>query len=220
MTSEKLYYNLNLILNKNASLKTVSIPKPNFVILYNREALFWLDDYIGKHSSTEDIHNIQGLLKVDAPLVLDKSTSEYYDYILPEDYFQFVDSKSEASQNKCTRTVYNYFQKPKEIHVNLEFQKPSFKFEESVCNISDKKLRIYVDEYKINTSYLSYYITPTKIDLEGYIDLDTGNPSQNIDSDLDEYFQFQILDRVALEIQREFENTNAINILQSKINQQ
>lgn len=218
MTSEQLYYNFHLLLNKNASLKNVRIAKPNFVILYNREASNWLADYIDKHSSTDDIHDIEGLLKVNKELELNNSFNTYYEYNLPEDYFTFVDSSSRAIQNKCEGVIYNYLQKPKEININLDYQLPSFKFEESICNITENKLRVYVDNYKLISTYLSYYVTPEKIDLEGYTNID-GSFSTNINTDLGDYYQWQILDRVVLEVFREFENTNQINISQTRINQ-
>jgi hypothetical protein len=56
--------------------------------------------------------------------------------------------------------------------------------------------------------------------LEGYVHLDNGLPSTTIDQKLDDIYQFQILDRVALEFQREMDNNNQVNILQTKIQQQ
>lgn len=214
MTSEELYYQFNLLINKNASLENVNVPKANFVILYNREALYWLNNFIDVNSSTENIHDIQGLLKVDEKLNLIETTPEYYEYFLPERYFNFVDSKSHVSKNNCLGVVYNYLQKPKEILVNLDYQRPSFKFEESICNITENKLRVYVQDYKINSTYLSYYLIPEKIDLEGYININTGEFSKNVDSSLADLYQLQILDRVKTEVFREFENINAFNLTQ------
>lgn len=215
MSSEELYYNLNLLINKNSSLKNVHVPKANFVILYNRESLYWLKKFISNNSSIQNIHDIQSLLKTDVTLSLINKTDEYYEYILPDDYFEFVNSKSEANKNKCAGIVYNYLVKPKELNVNIDNQHPSFEFEESLCNITDKKLRVYVNDYKIINTYLSYYLTPEKIDLEGYINFNN-EYSKNINSTLDDVYQFQILDQVALEVFREFENINAFKISQNK----
>ena len=215
MSSEELYYNLNLLINKNSSLKNVHVPKANFVILYNRESLYWLKKFIAANSSIQNIHDIQGLLKADESLNLINKTEQYYEYELPSNYFEFVSSRSDAVQDKCTGIVYNYLTKPKEIDVSIETQHPSFEFEESLCNITDKKLRVYVDEYKLNNTYLSYYLTPEKIDLEGYINFNN-EYSKNINSTLDDVYQFQILDQVALEVFREFENINAFKISQNK----
>ncbi len=216
MTSEQLYYNFNLLLNKNSSLKNVAETRPNFVLTYNRESLYWLNDFVKNRSSTQEIHDINGLLKADEKLNLNYTGENYYEYDLPYNYFHFADSKSDSTKGKCSSIVYNYLQKPKELHTVLDNEQPSFEFEESVCNITEKKLRVYINDYKINNTYLSYYLKPEKIDLEGYIDLDTGLPSKTIDSSLDDLYQFQILDRVVLEVFRRFENTNAINISQNR----
>lgn len=221
MTSEALYYNFQLLVNKNASLKNVRIPRGNFVFKYNRESLFWLADYITKHGNTESIHDIADLLFVDVPVSLFSSDDKKYNYILPDNYFQFVGSWSEAKNKKgCINKVVNYLQKPREILPLLDESLPSFDFEESICNIADKKLVVFVDDYKLNNTYLSYYSVPERIDLEGYVHLDSGLPSTTIDQKLDDIYQFQILDRVALEFQREMDNNNQVNILQTKIQQQ
>lgn len=220
MTSEDLYYNFQLIANKNASLKNVHIPRANFVKMYNREALYWLSDYIFKHSSTEDVHDLSDLLVEDENLsFLSKTENKYY-YKIPENYFAFVNSWSEAKRKKCINKVINYLQKPKEILPLLDFQSPSFDFEESICNITEKKLAVFVDDYQLNNTYLSYYITPENIDLEGSTDINTGLPSTTVNQSLGDFYQFQILDRVALEFAREFDNNNQVNILQNKIQQQ
>lgn len=220
MTSEALYYNCQLLVNKNASQKNFHIPRGNFVFKYNRESLFWLSDYIRKHGNTEDVHDVSNLLSVDVPLPLSSSKDKKYYYHIPDNYFQFVGSWSEASRKGCSNKIINYIQKPKEILSLLDESLPSFDFEESICNISDKKLVIFVDDYQLNNTYLSYYSVPEKIDLEGYVHLDSGLPSTTIDQKLDDIYQFQILDRVALEFQREMDNNNQINILQTKIQQQ
>lgn len=221
MTSEALYYNFQLLVNKNASLKNVHIPRGNFVFKYNRESLFWLADYITKHGNTESIHDIADLLFIDVPVSFSSSNDKKYNYILPDNYFQFVGSWSEAENKKgCINKVINYLQKPREILPLLDESLPSFDFEESICNIADKKLVVFVDDYKLNNTYLSYYSIPEKIDLEGYVHLDSGLPSTTIDQKLDDIYQFQILDRVALEFQREMDNNNQVNILQTKIQQQ
>lgn len=218
MTSEELYYTFHLLLNKNASLKNVNITRANFVILYNREAILWLDNFIRTNSSTGRIHDLEQLLSVNKELEVINKNSNYYEYFLPENYFHFVSSVSTASKGSCTTNVRNYLIKPKEDNTSLENELPSFEFEESVCNIADKKLLVYIGDYQINSTYLSYYIYPEKIDLEGYTDINTGKYSRTVDTDLDEHYQHQILNRVVLEVMRQFENSNGINISQTRLN--
>lgn len=217
MTSEELYYNFHLLLNKNASLKNVNITRANFVIIYNREALSWLDRFIKTNGSTDEIHDIEQLLAVNKPLQLINKKEGYYEYYLPDNYFSFVSSVSEAVKDSCTSPVRNYLIKPKEDNTHLENEAPSFEFEESICNISDNKLLVYVSDYQLNNSSLSYYIYPEKIDLEGYTDINTGKYSKTVDTKLDERYQHQILNQTVLEFMRQFENSNGINISQTRL---
>jgi hypothetical protein len=157
MTSEALYYNFQLLVNKNASLKNVHIPRGNFVFKYNRESLFWLADYIEKNGNTEAIHDVADLLSIDKPLSLSSSSNDKFIYHIPDNYFQFVGSWSEAKNKKgCVNKITNYLQKPREILPLLDESLPSFDLEESICNIADKKLVIFVDDYQLNNTYLSY----------------------------------------------------------------
>ena len=211
MTSQELYYEFHLILNKNASYENINISKGNFVILYNRELLNWLNNFILKNNSTQNIHKIQGLLSVNTRLQELSRGVKYNTYKLPEDYFDFVDCHSEFEKEGCKLLVTNYLEKPKDIRANLDSYSPSFKFEEGLCNISDQKVIVFLEDFKINSTYLSYYQKPDKIDLEGWIHYD-GTPSVNIDSNLDEKHQSEVLNRVVTEVMRQFENGNGYKL--------
>lgn len=215
MSSEELYYNFQLVLNKNASQKNVQIPRGNFVAHYNRESNRWLEDYIKKNNSVDRINNVQGLITVNAPLSLAIKKEETYYYDLPNEYFEFINSRSSVLKGKCNKYVINYLTHPKETLVSLDNETPSFEFEESVCNIAENKLQVFTKDYKINNTYLSYYHKPSKIDLSGYQNIN-GENSITIDSELDDRYQHEIIDRMVTEIMREFENSNGFKFSQER----
>ena len=216
MTSQELYYEFHLLFNKNASYQNIDVSKGNFVHLYNRELLRWLSDYILRNNSTQKIHDVQGLLTVNEKLELSNRNDRYDSFELPEQFFEFVDCISEVEKGGCKIKIINYIEKPKDALINLDTFAPSFNFEEGLCNISKEKVLVYVGDFKINATYLSYYQKPTKIDLAGYEKID-GSLSSNIDSDLDERFQGEVLDRVVLEVMRQFENGNGHKLSQDRI---
>lgn len=213
MTALELYYEFQLLLNKNASNVNINIEKENFVWLYNREARKWLAEYITKYSSNNSSQGIEGLLAVNKPLTIADTFTEYNRYYLPEDFFDFVDSYSTALKDKCEGTVSNFLVKPKELRSNIDnsFSSPSFEYEESICNISEDKFLVYKREYEIKDTYLSYYKKVKPIDIEGYQKLDE-SWSTNKNDDLDEDLQSQIIDRVILEVMRQFENANGYKL--------
>lgn len=211
MSSQELYYQFSIILNKNYSQKNINYDKGNFVKIFNRELLLWLDDYIDKNSSNSNIRNIQGLITVNEKLKLISKGDRYNTYSLPDKFFDFIDSYSVCKKDKCVINISNFIEKPKLIQEALVNVVPSFDFEETLCNIAGEKLLIYLGDFEINDAYLSYYHIPQKIDLAGYRNID-GTYSKDVDSDLEEICQYQIINRTVTEVMRQFENGNGFNL--------
>ena len=213
MTSIELYYESQLLLNKNATNVNINLEKENFVWLYNREAKRWLSDYIQKNSSNANVIDLQGVLSINKELSLVQKTKEYNTYNLPTDFYDFVDSYSTGVKGECEGVISNFLHKPKNIRAVLDnsLSSPSFEYEESICNIAEEKLIVYKKEYEIKNSYLSYYKQIEPIDLEGYQKFD-GSFSTNVDTTLKPYVQSQIIDRVVTEVMREFENGNGYKV--------
>jgi hypothetical protein len=211
MSSEELYYEFSLILNKNYSQKNVNYDRGNFVKIYNRELLLWLNDFISKSNPTSDIQGIQGLATINEKLELENKNSQYYSYILPSKFHDFIDCYSLCEKDGCEIRIPNEIEKPKLVQSALINYSPSFEFEEGLCNIAAEKVIIYLGDFKINGAYLSYYNTPQQIDLEGYERID-GSMSVTIDSDLDEVCQHQVINRTVTEVMRQFENGNGFNM--------
>lgn len=211
MSSQELYYQFSLILNKNYSQKNISYDKGNFVQIFNRELLLWLDDYIDKHNSNSNIKNIQGLITVNEKLRLERQGDKYNTYSLPSNFFDFIDSYSTCVKGKCTLDIPNFIEKPKLIQESIINVNPSFEFEETLCNIAGEKVLIYLGDFQIKDAYLSYYHTPQKIDLAGYRHID-GTYSTDVDSDLDELCQYQVINRTVTEVMRQFENGGGFNL--------
>lgn len=211
MSSQELYYQFSLILNKNYSQKNISYDKGNFVKIFNRELLLWLDEYIDKNNSNSNIKNIQGLITVDEKLNLETKGDRYNTYSLPSKFFDFINSYATCTKGKCTLDIPAFTEKPKLIQESLVNVIPSFDFEETLCNIAGEKVLIYLGDFEIKDAYLSYYHTPQKIDIEGYRNID-GTYSKNIDSNLDELLQHQVINRTVIEVMRQFENGGGFNL--------
>lgn len=215
MTSQELYYEFHLVFNKNASYQNVHVSKGNFVILFNRELLNWLNDYIDKNGSIRRIHGIQGLITVDEKLVYVGQSEKSVAYKLPNTFFDFIDCSADVRSGSCTAHINNFLDNPKEAAHFIANYKPSFKFEEGLCNIANEKVFVYKGDFEINQAYLSYYQKPKKIDIEGYERID-GTQSTNINSDLDEMYQSEVINRVVLEVMRQFENGNGFKLSQDR----
>lgn len=213
MTSVELYYDMLLLLNKNANQQKIDVSKENFVWLYNREGRKWYSSYLDRVSTNMDSVNINSLLIVDKQLALIDKKQEYVSYTMPEDFFDFVGSHSDAQKGKCNSRISNFLKKPKQIqsYIDDAFSSPSFEYEESICNMSEEKLIVYRTDYEINNTYLSYYKKLPQIDIEGYQKI-SGDWSSNVDDNLDPFLQNKIIDLVVLEVMRQFENGNGYKL--------
>lgn len=218
MKAEELYYELHLLINKNNNNRNINIEKPHFVTLFNREYDKWLYDVLNKKNNDSSINDLQELLVTDLPLNPLQITPNYNIYKLPDNFFNLSEVKIKAVKENLTKTLFVYNIHPKELNVYLqdEFSKPSFEWEESICIISENNLIVYKEEFEIEQLFLSYYKDGQTIDLYGYTKLD-GTMSTNKDLILSSVYQRQILDRVAKEITREFENVQAFQMSQERI---
>ena len=218
MKAEELYYELHLLINKNNNNRNINIEKPHFVTLFNREYDKWLYDVLNKKNNDSSINDLQELLVTGLPLKPLQITPNYNIYELPDNFFNLSEVRIKAVKENITKTLFVYNIHPKELNVYLqdEFSKPSFEWEESICVLSENNLIVYKEDFEIEEMFLSYYKNSQTIDLSGYTKLD-GTMSVNRDLILSSVYQRQILDRVAKEITREFENVQAFQMSQERI---
>lgn len=200
----ELYYEFSLLLNKNNQNKNVNIEKHNFVYLYNRESLRWLNDYISNNNNSDNVFIISELLVKDLELTRIENNKEYSVYEIPSDLYTILPAESKSYVGKCI--LYNYIKKPN-VNVYLEdkFTKPSLTWERGLGELVDRGVIIYKDNFEIDKTVISYYKTPGKIDMQGYKHYD-GRESEDINPDVSEYISSEIINRVVTEINREFEN--------------
>lgn len=209
MTVDELYYSFHLLLNKNAESKSINIAKENFVILYNRESLRWLSDFIEKNTKNDNLLSINELIVLGHELEAIENHTDAIVYKLPEDYFNLLpgDFKSIVKHNDCSGVIYNRVLKPNEINIVLQNSglKPSFHWERGIGQVFDNKVKVFITDFKIQSTFISYFKIPDQIDMEGYITFENKD-SENKNSNNSEYIQNQILDYVVTEVQRQFEN--------------
>lgn len=209
MTTRELYYDFHLLLNKSNEQKTINIEEGNFVRLYNREALRWLSDFIENNNNSDNILTINELVVRDFELEEIENNLDSKVYNAPSDYFNLIhgDFYSIVEYKNCKSLIYNYVVKPDDTNTSKEdkFTRPSFYWERGLAKVTNNEIVVYKNDFEILRTHISYYKTPREIDIQGYQRLD-GKMSTDINPDTSDYACQQILDRVVLEVQREFEN--------------
>lgn len=200
----ELYYEFSLLVNKNNQNKNVNIEKHNFVYLYNREALRWLNEYINVNSGSDNTFVISDLLVKDFEVDRIENTESYSVYKIPENLYYLLPAESKSYVGKCV--LYNYIKKPNvNIYLEDKFIKPSLAWERGLGELVEKGIIIYKDNFEINKTVISYYREPVKIDMKGYTHFD-GTESQDVNPDVSDYISSEIINRVVTEVNREFEN--------------
>lgn len=217
MTTEELYYEFHLLVNKNNSQQNINVDKPHFVQLFNREYDRWLYEVLNTKNKDNSINDIQELLLSNIELKVSEIKDGFVIYNLPDNFFNYSECKIVANKENSNKLIYVYNIHPKEINVYIqdEFNKPSFEWEETIATISDNKLQVYKTDFSINKCYLSYYKASENVDLEGYKRID-GSMSKNVNINLSSIYQRQILDRVAKEFARQYENTTQFQLAQER----
>jgi hypothetical protein len=219
MSVNEAYYQFSLLLNKNSERRNIEIGRDNFVVLYNRESERWLSEFIEKNMRSDNIFKISELLIHDYKLQKISTTNDHIHYILPDDFFSILagNSYSNVSKGSCTGVIYNYFKKPNDFNIQIEdkFLKPSFEWERGLGEVFNHGIVIYTGDFTIQDTFIAYFKTPPKIDMEGYIHID-GTPSKNKNPELSDYLVGQIIDRVVVEATREFSDQLGFQLAETR----
>lgn len=207
-TVNELYYEFLLLLNKNNRNENISIQKENFVYLYNRESLRWLNEYINNNNSSDNVFVIAELLVKDYEGIKVENNKDYIVYETPKDlaFLLPAESKSWVFNDTCSGIIYNYIKKPNvNLHLEDKFTKPSLAWERGLGELTEKGIVIYKDNFNVSKTVFSYYRTPKQIDMQGYTNIN-GEESKNVNPDVSSYISSEIINRVVTEINREFES--------------
>lgn len=217
-TALEAYQNFLIKIDKNDTNANIHISKGEFVLLYNEQRLVWLEEKLSKKGGDIDIHDLEQLLKKDAPLnkVKDDTNSSHFE--MPDNYFKFDSSYSIAKKGKCERPITNWLVKSRNVNVLLNDtnSSPSFEYEETICIISEGNLVIYKGDFTILETFLNYYKEPLAIDIEGYTKID-GTPSTTINPELDSKSVNEIINRCAMEVVRNYENQEGAQLSKDRI---
>lgn len=210
------------MVNKNDTNDGVNISPGHFVLLYNAESLSWLGEELKKSEDNIDVNLIQLLFLSDfkiSPSGVANKNLKFIEFELPEDFYQVYGAYTFADRGQCKdNIIYLWERKPGDVIPILsdEGSKPSFDYQEAPITFGNNKMKVYFDDYIVKDTFINYYRTPTKIDIEGYVHFD-GTPSTNIDTDLDDDNALQILARVAAEVNRQTDNVEGLQLSKDRI---
>jgi len=226
-----LCLDIDLKLNKQASVEHQSIPNENKIVFLNQAQIKLIKKKVNTNNNYQlgfdaflkRYEDLQGLVVPYTALnvtdVGDKLNSYTADITaLPVDkkYLFPIDIYVLADQGCCTDRLLNVIDIVRHADITRLFYEsnwmPNFAWQETLATISDNKIYVYSDESKsftINKLYLSYLRYPRKIDIAGYFHLD-GTASSDVDCELPEYLRDELVDLAIKEIAMATENQTAV----------
>jgi hypothetical protein len=176
-----------------------------FIFIFNEEIYKWIEDRQEEDSGNARIEGLQELLIPYRPLSKEPRRTDvsYVSFILPDDFFIREEAVVEVqhTRRKCGASFRIEIVKPKEVQTRLTsiFHEPSYDMEQALGFIASGHLNVFpAKDYAVMNSQLSYYMMPSEVDLEGYID-ENGNPSVTKDTQLSTPIMNNIIDRAAEE---------------------
>lgn len=200
MTIQEAYIEFSTLVNRNATNNNLNVDFPRFVILFNSELDGWLKNTLELRNE-DDIRYAQKLLVTETPLAFVSNTTYHSKFALPTDYFDFSNLYVEAKSDCCPNRPMAVFEAKSEDERELfadEDNRPSFDYAETYYFISGDSVCVFKDDFTISNVKLTYYRYPARVDIAGYINVNTGLPSANINPELDDKVIRTVLQRMAV----------------------
>ena len=219
MKTAEVYKRFLLKINKNDSNEGANILASAFVLQFNTEAVRWLGETLRDEADNVKIETLDRLLETDVELVLVKNGTDSDEFKLPDDFYRHASSFSIVDKGDCKGVkIINFDKKPLNFTVNLadDFNKPAFDFEETPFIVTKGNMKVYFDDFEIKKVVVSYYRIPKSLDLVGYFRID-GTPSTDVDTDLSDENIDEVLNRLAAEFNRQFQDSEGLQYSKDRI---
>lgn len=200
MTIQEAYLRSLQKNEQNLANGGIKLDPGRFVLLFN-EAQDRLIRYYLNRKDDEIIRSIQTLLVYWRNLakIGHDDDPESTSFGLPDNYLWFSNIKGVFSYNGCEASNFVMWEvKNENIHELLgdDNNKPSFDYRETFYSIGEDKIVVYEDMFRTEEVRMTYYRTPVRVDLAGYINA-SGMQSTDIDPELPDFLVEEILDMVA-----------------------
>lgn len=163
MTTSEAYEKYIIKANKNSINDNVATDKGRFIELLYSSYLRYIEYIL--NNSDSDRRKIQELLKTKHN-ISGKSIKNYYEFDLPNDFFDFSSIDAKAKKGSCVDSLeilHEIKDENRSILLSDEFTKPSFEYRESLFILSDNKIKIFTDgKFSIGNISITYYRYPNK----------------------------------------------------------
>lgn len=210
-----------LRINKIDSLKNQNFTVPLIDQYIQQAVLIWLE----KATSKEEDQHTNDILSIfrKKERIPVKLKNNIYEGEIPSDYYKRENSYCLAKKGKCEKMLELLDVNRNETIQSLKdpFFKPSFNWEESYLEITDK-IYIYNDDFQIKEIILEYIRLPKKAanpeDFGGYT-YPSGEVAIQQDLEMDDISSEKVLDLAALLATMDINNNESFKINKLKLNE-
>lgn len=198
MTVEQAYMIFVQKVNENITNGGLAADKSRFVLLFNSAQIRYAHVLTKKKKSNDEVRDVELLQILGKELKSKGLLKDFYQFKLPDNYFEFIDVSVYASQGNCSGMKMLAWEIKGENKSEILFDennKPSFKYQEVPYLIANGNINIYVDTkdmFTINQVILDYYRYPRPIGMRGVIG-DKGIELKNVDPEFDDKVVLQII---------------------------
>jgi hypothetical protein len=217
MTANEAYVRFLTKVNQNLKSNNVSAGKDRFVLLFNEEQQR-LVDYTLDKKNEDYIRNIQKLLVTDTlPKLSEDNNKAIFD--LPSNYYELSSAHAFGKKEGCGQDRISLFEikdfDSEEI-VTDDNNKPDWDYRQAPYYIGEDKVKVFYEDFTLDSVYLTYYRKPRNIDLAGYIKID-GAASTNVDPEMDDEFTNRVISMCAESFFRNYPNPNSVTLNKDRI---
>jgi hypothetical protein len=185
MTNDTIQIKVKQRINKLASNDYDNIMPWQIVEAFNKAQVTWCRRNLmgtnmtktGDEASKRRIDDLQVLLS-DKPLQMVKKDLYYQSSVIPGDYFEWKRLSSKSKKDCCDkRQMVIYLAEEANVDELLRDhnKKPSFEWAETFATVLGNKIKVYTNnDFELESTVLTYYRQPRRIQIPGTSDPYTG----------------------------------------------
>jgi hypothetical protein len=176
MNPIQIYESFIIKANKNAQTDNTAVDKGRFTKIYNEASNKFVEWTLDKKNG-EDIKYIQELL--DTKNITETTVkSNYQLFTLPKDYFASSTLSAKATGGCCTNIdmeeLFEIKSDNESILISDSNTKPSIEYRGTIYYFQNNTVKIFTDDFKIDSIGLTYYKKPSYIFLVDEDDPESG----------------------------------------------
>jgi hypothetical protein len=219
MNTKEIYKKFLWEFNKNDSNRTISVLPSHFILTFNTEIPRWLAEKIRDNADNVKIDDLNELLETDVKLNKVEDYDDSVTFQLPENFFRHAASYSLVDKGECKNVkIFNFPKKALGFTATLadDFSGPQFDYQETPFIITQNKMKVYFDDFKIKSVYASFYKLPIPIDMAGYEKID-GSPSTDQNTDLTDKNIDEVITRVVSKLSAQDQSAERFQFAKERI---